>query len=143
MSREVDVEDVGARPRITVVGGHPTWVRLAVSIIAAAGTATLAYTAVFTAISPLDGQSPWLMLPLAASLLIFWAPLVWWAGWSVSVPATLIAGTAAALLTHRYRLADGSSRWRRARRICLALVLLCGAWSLAVGVVLLASVITG
>lgn len=143
MRREIDVEDAAAQPRITVVGGRPTWARLAVSIIAASGTAPLAYTVVFTAISPLDGQPPWLMLPLAASLLVFWAPLVWWAGWWVSVPAVLIAGMVVAVLTHRYQLTERSLRWRRARHICLALVLLCGAWSLAVGVVLLASVIAG
>jgi hypothetical protein len=130
-------------PRVAAVTGRPSWVRLAVCTVGAAGAMTLIVAAAF---GVGNGSSPLWAALLTVSMIIAWAPLACWAAWWISVPAVLAVGVLLACLTHRYRLPGSTSppegrrsRWYRIGRACTAVILACGAWTLVVGAIMLLS----
>lgn len=134
-------------PRVVVVAGLPSWVRVAVCIVAAAGAMSLIVAIAF---GVGKGSSPLWAALLTVSMVIAWVPVACWAAWWLSVPAVLVVGVLLAFLTHRYQLPaspspseGGRSRRRRIRRVCTAVILACGAWTLVVGAFILLSTFLG
>ena len=81
-------------------------------------------------------SSPTELLGVTGALLAFWAPVWCWASWYVSVPAVVVVGISAAILTHRYRLTSTRVRCGRILRpAATALVLIVGTWTLVLGMI--------
>jgi hypothetical protein len=135
--------------RVVVVSGLPSRLRLAVSVIAAVGVMSLLCALVFAIAGAVGSSSPWMAPVLFVYMIVFWGPATWWSAWWISVPAVLVGSVVGALVTHRYRLPARDSReegsaWRRGIiRACAAVILVCGAWSLALGAFFLLTVIQG
>lgn len=131
--------ETAERP-VVVVTGRPSWVRVAVCIVAAAGAMTLALAAAF---GVGKGANPVQVLLLTISMSMGWAPMAFWAAWWTA-PGVLAAGILLAFLTHRCRLPASTSpsegrrsRWRRIGRACTAVIIACGAWTFLVGAIML------
>ncbi|WP_431236054.1 hypothetical protein ACQ856_30205 (plasmid) [Mycolicibacterium psychrotolerans] len=120
------------------MSGRPSAARVVLCLVGAAGVMTLAFTAVFVIATADEMSSPLEVLGVIAALLIFWAPMSCWTAWYVTVPAVVVVGVAAAAVTHRYRRAATSRRWRRAGHVIAALVLIVGCWTLILGLIDLA-----
>lgn len=126
--------------RVVVVTGRPSWVRVAVCTVGAAGAMTFVIAAVF---GVGKGANPIQALLRTVSMSIGWVPMTFWAAWWTA-PAVLAAGILLAFLTHRYRLpvltspSEGRrTRWRRIGRLCTAALIVCGAWTVLAGAIML------
>lgn len=126
--------DPAGHRRLCTVSGRPSAFRVVLCLVGAAGAMTLAFTAVFVIATAGETSSLLEVLGVIAAMLILWAPLACWTVWYLAVPAVLVVGLAAAVVTHRYRLATGTL-CRRAGQVGVALVLIAGVWTLIVGIV--------
>ena len=135
--------------RFVVVGGRPSWRRVALSVAGAAGVMSLVF-AVAYASSAMNTSSPLVAVGVFVAMVLFYAPALCASAWWITMPGIAGVGLAVAMGTHRFRLQRTNrapqqrhSRWHRARRAALAVVVVCGVWTITVGALMIPFVIAG
>ena len=140
--------NTSAERRFVVVGGRPAWRRVALSVAGAAGVTCLVFAIAYTV--SMNTSSPLVAVGAFVAMVLFYAPAACASLWWITMPGIAGVGLAVAMGTHRFRLQRTNRapqqrhpRWHRARRAALAVVVVCGVWTITVGALMIPFVIAG